>query len=240
MGPRSSLTERNVDVITWGGVAIELNLSYDNILVMLQLFDDKTVSDKSKPLIALNMLVVERSLLAQLNGEQLNKLLIDIFKAKLNIDLDKKERVNEITNKDNSTDEAEEDETFQEVPIVDFTIDAERIFSSFLFDYNINLIEQQGKLLWNEFLALFNNLSEETTMKTAIKYRTCEVPKKTKDNADQVKDIKKKKAFYELPQAKAMREARELKAYEDRMRRYKEARKQLAQENKGVKPTTDD
>ncbi|PGC44944.1 Gp15 family bacteriophage protein, partial [Bacillus wiedmannii] len=83
-----------------------------------------------------------------------------------NIDLDKKERVNEITNKDNSTDEAEEDETFQEVPIVDFTIDAERIFSSFLFDYNINLIEQQGKLLWNEFLALFNNLSEETTMKT--------------------------------------------------------------------------
>ncbi|MGG3523081.1 Gp15 family bacteriophage protein [Bacillus pseudomycoides] len=237
MGPRFSLTERNVDVITWGGVAIELNFSYDNILVMLKLFDDKTVPDKSKPLIALNMLVVERTLLAQLNGEQLNKLLIDIFKAKLNIDLDKKERVNEITNKDNSTDG--EGETFQEVPIVDFTIDASRIYSSFLFDYKIDLIEQQGKLLWNQFLALFNNLSEETPMKTAIKYRTCEVPKKTKDNADQVKDIKKKKAFYELPQAKAMREARELKAYEERMRRYKEARKQLAQENKVIKLTDD-
>ncbi|MGG3528919.1 Gp15 family bacteriophage protein [Bacillus pseudomycoides] len=238
MKPRFTLTERNVDRFHWHGVDIELNLSYDNILVMFQLFDDKKVSDNAKLPVALNMLVVERSLLAQLNGEQQNKLLVDIFKAKLNIDLDKKERVNEITNKDNSTDG--EDEAFQEVPVVDFTIDAERIFSSFLFDYNMNLIEQQGKLLWNQFLALFNNLSEETPMKTAIKYRTCEVPKKTKDNADQVKDIKKKKAFYELPKAKEIREASELKAYEERMRRYKEARKQLVQENKGVKPTRDD
>ncbi|WP_426981234.1 Gp15 family bacteriophage protein [Bacillus pseudomycoides] len=237
MKPRFTLTERNVDRFHWHGVDIELNLSYDNILVMFQLFDDKKVSDNVKLPVALNMLVVERSLLAQLNGDQQNKLLIDIFKVKLNIDLENTERVNEMTNKDNSTDVAEEDETFQEVPIVDFTIDAERIFSSFLFDYKINLIEQQGKLLWNEFLALFNNLSEGTPMKTAIKYRACEVPKKTKDNADQVKDIKKKKAFYELPQAKAMREARELKAYEDRMKRYKEARKQLAQENKAIKLT---
>ncbi|PEE04609.1 Gp15 family bacteriophage protein [Bacillus pseudomycoides] len=240
MKPRFTLTERNVDRFRWHGVDIELNLSYDNILVMFQLFDDKKVSDNAKLPVALNMLVVERNLLAQLNGDQQNRFLIDIFKAKLNIDLENTERVNEMTNKDNSQGGAEEGETFQEVPIVDFTIDAERIFSSFLFDYKINLIEQQGKLLWNEFLALFNNLSEETPMKTAIKYRTCEVPKKTKENTDQVKDIKKKKAFYELPQAKEMREARELKAYEDRMRRYKEARKQLAQENKVVKPTTDD
>lgn len=41
--PKFSLTERKYDVIYFGGVAVELNLSFDNILLMFQLFDDPGV-----------------------------------------------------------------------------------------------------------------------------------------------------------------------------------------------------
>ena len=113
------------------------------------------------------------------------------------------------------------------MPVVDFTIDAERIYSSFLFDYGIDLLEQQGKLMWNQFIALFNNLSEDSQMKIAIKYRTCSIPKKTEHNAEEIKNLKKLKDHYELPQAKVMREEEEKKRFEEYMRKRREAIKQL-------------
>lgn len=104
---------------------------------------------------------------------------------------------------------------------MNFTIDAEKIYASFLYDYGINLFEQQGKLQWDEFLALFNNLSEKTPMRTAIHYRTCEIPKKDKHNSDERKHIKQMKARYELPEAKVIREAKELQAFQKRMEEQK-------------------
>ncbi|KAB2159587.1 hypothetical protein FZI36_23180, partial [Cronobacter sakazakii] len=108
-----------------------------------------------------------------------------------------------------------------DIPVVNFTIDAERIYASFLYDYGINLFEQQGKLQWDEFLALFNNLSEKTPMRTAIYYRTCDIPKKDKYNGDERKRIKKMKAIYELPEAKVIREAKELQDFQKRMEAQK-------------------
>lgn len=213
-----SLTDRKFDVIHWGGVAVELNLSFDNILMLLKMFDDKSVRDRDKPYIALNMLVVEKQLLSQLNGEQCLKFLEDIFKEKLGIDIKSKKKNGQSQENTESQDDGSKD-----VPIVNYTVDAERIYSSFLMDYKIDLIAEQGKLLWNQFQALFNNLSENTPMKIAIKYRVCDVPKRTKDNAEEVKDIRRKKEYYELPEAKAIREANELRAYQRNMAAKKKA-----------------
>ncbi|MCP1285377.1 bacteriophage Gp15 family protein [Bacillus sp. S0635] len=213
-----SLTDRKFDVIIWGGVAVELNLSFDNILMLLKMFDDKGVRDRDKPYIALNMLVVEKQLLSQLNGERRLKFLEDIFKEKLGIDLQSKKK-----NGQSQENTESQDDGSNGVPIVNYTVDAERIYSSFLIDYKIDLIAEQGKLLWNQFQALFNNLSENTPMKIAIKYRVCDVPKRTKDNAEEVKDIRRKKEYYELPEAKAIREANELRAYQRNMAAKKKA-----------------
>ncbi|MFJ8457270.1 Gp15 family bacteriophage protein [Bacillus paramycoides] len=218
-----TLTDRNFDVIYWGGVAIELNLSFDNILMLLKMFDDKDVRDRDKPHIALNMLVVENQLLSQLNGEQRMNLLEDIFKAKLGIELKSKNKNGQSQENIDSQGNNIEDEESQDVPIVNYTVDAERIYSSFLMDYKIDLIAEQGKLLWNQFQALFNNLSENTPLKIAIKYRVCDVPKRTKENAEEVKDIRRKKEYYELPEAKAIREANALRAYERNMAAKKKA-----------------
>ncbi|MCC2436351.1 bacteriophage Gp15 family protein [Bacillus paranthracis] len=211
------LTDRNRDVYHWAGVDIELNLSFDNILKIMELFDDETISARAKPNIALLMLIVNHKLLDQLNWQGKEKLIIDIFKDKLNIDLTSDKKTGEMTEALGNT----ENEVVPDIPIVNFTLDADMIFASFLFDYNINLFEQQGKLQWSEFLALFNNLSEKTPMKIAIHYRTYEIPKKDKHNADERKRIKKMKERYELPEAKAIREEMEYKAYLKRLEAQK-------------------
>lgn len=207
------LTDRNRDVYTWAGVDIELNLSFDNILKIMELFDDKTVSDRAKPNIALMMLIVDHRILEQLDWRRKEQLIIDVFKDKLNINISSDKKKNEMTEAVGNTG----DEKPPEIPIVNFTLDAEMIFASFLYDYGINLFEQQGILQWSDFLALFNNLSEKTPMRTAIHYRTRDIPAKDKYNAEERKHIKKMKERYELPEAKEIREAIELKAFQDRM-----------------------
>lgn len=206
------LTDRNRDIYEWSGVPIELNLSFDNVLKLMELFDDPTIPKQIKPVIALNMLVVENLLLTQLDENQKEKLFLNVFKDKLGIDLSLSGKNNEITKSNDNN-----NSHLPNIPVVNFTIDAERIYASFLFDYGINLFEKQGEMQWDEFLALFNNLSEKSPMKIAMHYRTCEIPKKDKNNADERKRIKKMKELYELPEAKAIREAMELAAFQKRM-----------------------
>ncbi|TBX83971.1 hypothetical protein E0M29_28160 [Bacillus cereus] len=206
------LTDRNRDIYEWSGVPIELNLSFDNVLKLMELFDDPTIPKQIKPVIALNMLVVENLLLTQLDESQKEKLFLNVFKDKLGIDLSLSGKRNEITKSNDNN-----NSRLPNIPVVNFTIDAERIYASFLFDYGINLFEKQGKMQWDEFIALFNNLSEKSPMKIAMHYRTCEIPKKDKNNADERKRIKKMKELYELPEAKVIREAMELAAFQKRM-----------------------
>ncbi|WP_217563144.1 Gp15 family bacteriophage protein, partial [Paenibacillus sp. GbtcB18] len=189
----------------------------DNVLKIMELFDDETVSNRAKPNIALLMLIVDHSLLNQLNWQGKEKLIVDIFKDKLNIDLTADKKAGEMT----ETLGNPLNEEIPEIPVVNFTLDAEMIFATFLYDYNVNLFEQQGILQWEEFLALFNNLSEKTPMRTAIHYRTCEIPKKDKHNADERKRIKKMRERYELPEAKVIREEMEYKAYLRRLEAQK-------------------
>ncbi|WMY18280.1 Gp15 family bacteriophage protein (plasmid) [Bacillus tropicus] len=211
------LTDRYRDIYHWAGVDIELNLSFDNVLKIMELFDDETISNRAKPNIALLMLIVDHELLNHLNWQMKEKLIVDIFRDKLNIDLMADKKAGEMT----ETLGNPLNEESPEIPVVNFTLDAEMIFASFLYDYNINLFEQQGILQWGEFLALFNNLSEKTPMRTAIHYRTCEIPKKDKYNAEERKQIKKMKERYELPEAKAIREEMEYKAYLKRLEAQK-------------------
>lgn len=200
-----NLTEREYDFYTWNGVRIELNLAFDNVLLLFELFSDKELEIAMKLDIALQMLVVDKVLLHQLHGEQPIQLALDILKDKLGIEL--------LSNK--------VEERQQVIPIYDFVEDAERIYSSFLFDYNLDLIEQQGKLQWDKFIALFKNLSNESPMGQALYYRTCEIPPKDKHNAEERKRIKKMKEKYELPKAKEIREQREFEAFQKKMEAQK-------------------
>ncbi|MBJ9983588.1 hypothetical protein IBT50_25660 [Bacillus sp. S70] len=210
------LTEREYDFYTWNGVRLELNLAFDNILLLFDLFEDESINEYLKTDIALNMLVVDKVDINQLDVERKSMLLLDILKDRLDIDLRSlmKKKIEE-----------KEEEKAPTIPTVDFVVDAERIFSSFLFDYNVDLIEQQGKMQWNKFMALFRNLSSKSPMGQALHYRTCDIPPKDKTNAEERKRIKKMKELYELPKAKAIREQQEFIAFQKRMDAQKDKAK---------------
>ncbi|PGY99972.1 Gp15 family bacteriophage protein [Bacillus thuringiensis] len=210
------LTEREYDFYTWNGVRLELNLAFDNILMLFDLFEDESINEYLKTDVALNMLVVDKVDVNQLDVERKSMLLLDILKDRLDIDLRllMKKKIEE-----------KEEEKAPTIPTVDFVVDAERIFSSFLFDYSIDLIEQQGKMQWNKFMALFRNLSSKSPMGQALHYRTCDIPPKDKTNSDERKRIKKMKELYELPKAKAIREQQEFIAFQKRMEAQKDKMK---------------
>ncbi|SIR95366.1 Bacteriophage Gp15 protein [Bacillus cereus] len=210
------LTEREYDFYTWNGVRLEMNLAFDNILLLFELFDDESINEYLKTDIALNMLVVDKVTVNQLDIEQKSMLFVDILKDRLDIDL------NLLMNNKLKEKEEKKEEKAPTIPTVDFVVDAERIFSSFLFDYNIDLIEQQGKMQWNKFIALFRNLSSKSPMGQALHYRTCDIPPKDKNNAEERKRIKKMKEIYELPRAKEIREHLEFIAFQQRMEAQKD------------------
>lgn len=86
------------------------------------------------------------------------------------------------------------------VRAVDFTIDAAEIYASFMRDYRIDLVEEQGQMHWCRFIALFEGLSDDTPIKQIMRIRTEELPTLNKHNAAQIQRLTELKALYALPQ----------------------------------------
>lgn len=85
------------------------------------------------------------------------------------------------------------------VPVLDFEEDGDYIYASFMQEYGIDLIDQQGKLAWKKFLWLFNGLSPETKIKQVMRIRGMEIPKYTGKNMKQIQEIQELKSYYALP-----------------------------------------
>lgn len=206
-----SLTERNADIYRWHGVDIELNLAYDNVLVFLKMFGDESIPMERRMKLALTMLVVDKDILNPISDHgRLLDFTFDMLRDKLNLRIRDEDK---LPVKDNSDSENEE-ELDEPVPVYDWEEDAGYIYSSFLFDYGIDLIEQQGKLTWDRFITLFHDLSDKSKMGQALYYRTCPIPKKEKggDNEERKRIIKMKK-YYMLEKARPIIERNENRAY---------------------------
>lgn len=197
------LTDVNKDRYYWKGVNLELNLSFDNVLKFYELLSDQGIPVMAKLDIALEMFVVHSEILTQLNPLQAQQLVSGILKDKLDIDVSKKK------------------EESDDIPTYNFEEDASYIYASFLFDYNMDLFDQQGKLSWYRFVELFKNLSNDSPMGQAFHYRTCEVPKKTNHNGDEIKRIRAMKKRYELKSATAIRERLEFEAFQEQTKKFK-------------------
>ena len=52
------------------------------------------------------------------------------------------------------------------LPVLDFEEDGDYIYASFMQEYGIDLINQQGKLPWRKFLWLFNGLGADNKNQT--------------------------------------------------------------------------
>lgn len=159
------------------GKVFKLNLAFDVVLEVQNLFKED-LTDIEKIQTALNILIINRRALKGLNIQRRNDLLTDIFEEFINIKPKRK-------SKDNKK-------------VFDFEEDAEYIYSSFFMDYGLDLIEQQGKLHWRNFLALFQGLSDQTKIKEVMSIRGRDIPEPTKYNQKEIQNLRELKAFYAL------------------------------------------
>lgn len=88
--------------------------------------------------------------------------------------------------------------------LFDFDEDGEYIYASFRQAYGIDLIEEQGKLLWKPFVALFQGLPDGTKIREVMKIRGMEIPSYNGKNGKSIQEIMELKSYYALPAVGAL------------------------------------
>lgn len=216
------LTDELDDEIEYGDVILGLDMSYDNILRLYDVLEDEHIDTIEKIEITLEMLIFNFYEVEDLNLEEKYELFKFILKNFIDEDIDaKKKSEEEQKNSPNSSDKKK---------FFDFSVDAERIFASFMMDYKIDLIHLQGKLHWKKFIALFNGLSDDTPFKKVVNIREMDIPSPTQHNAKERAEIIKLKDLYSL-------ESKEEKT--NRLNTAFAVMKSKAQQNKKVEKEDD-
>ncbi len=174
-----TLYESFPDRIVVNGAEFRLTLYFDRVLRYLDLVRDSSVSAEDAAEVGYSWLVSSpKNAPAEVRSEVIQRIFGEIVHPPKR-QLRKKKKT---------------------VRAVDFTIDAAEIYASFMRDYGIDLIEEQGKMHWCRFIALFDGLSDDTPVKQIMRIRTEELPTLNKHNAAQIQRLTELKALYALPQ----------------------------------------
>lgn len=175
----SFLTEPLENIVAAGKLIFEVNPAFDVILDIQSLYREDELTDLDKLDQSLRMLVVNGKCLIHLSIPERSRLLNDIYKQCVNA------RKHPLTR--------------QKQPALDFEYDGEYIYSSFMLDYGIDLIDMQGILPWKKFIALFQGLSEKSKIREVMRIRSMDVPKYNGKNSKEIQQIQELKSFYALP-----------------------------------------
>ncbi len=173
------ITELWDTAIVYRGRRYRTNAAYDTVLAMQKLYKDERLSDAEKAEQALCMLLRHRRLVKVMSPEMKTGLLEEIFKSQIAVPAKPPSR--------------------EKTRVVDFELDGEYIYASFYQDYGIDLVEEQGRLHWKKFLALFQGLSDETKIKQIMNIRSMDIPEPTKYNQKQIQKLLELKSYYALP-----------------------------------------
>lgn len=173
------------DVVEIDGQTYELDMSFDNVIRLIDMLNDNELDDITKVETGLYMLLgVE----LDYDLEKKAKLFRTIFEQAI-AQGKKTEPAVDIAG--DPMPEKKEEEVYS------LKQDAEYIYASFMQDYGIDLIEQQGKLHWYKFKALLGGLRSDTQFKEIINIRTMELPS-GKGTEKERRRIKKLKEAYKL------------------------------------------
>lgn len=173
------LTEYQTSTVTLGKIRFLINPAFDIVLEIQRLFAEEELTEHDKVEQALDMLVINSRRLRALGIKEKVDLLNEIYRQCINTRKHPPSRKN--------------------IRVLDFEYDGEYIYSSFMLDYGIDLIDEQGRLPWKKFIALFQGLSENTKIREVMRIRSMDTPKPTGKNGKQIQEILDLKSYYALP-----------------------------------------
>lgn len=184
-----SLYYKSENIIQIEGQNYEVNLSFDNVLKLIDMLSDKEIDQKYKFILGINMMLGVSFLFPLERYQEIFNNIFSTFVVK----------------KEDSPVETDLDGNpmppkYKEDKKKNFSLkhDSDYIFASFYQAYQIDLIEQQGKLSWEKFSALLSGLPSNTKFKEVLdirnwkKYKGC-----PKEEINQMKELQQ---IYALPQ----------------------------------------
>lgn len=139
------------------GEMYRFDMSYDNVLRWYSLVEEENISDAEKLVTGFQMFF----------GKELDVSIDSMIKAVEDI-----ANYIQTTAYGNYNDSASSAERQSEPEkYFSYSQDAGAIYSSFMMDYQIDLVDQQGILQWDKFRALFSGLSDKTDFKHIMRIR---------------------------------------------------------------------
>lgn len=181
-----SLTSELEHSIVIGSQIVEVDFTFDVVLKWYELLEDDSINDIEKTLIGFNMFIGETS---EYDEQQIVEAMQSIS------DYLSQSAYGKFN--DEEIDSEFEVEPEPPTKYYSYTKDAEAIYASFLFDYNIDLVDAQGGMHWDKFKALFNNLSEKSPFQRIVSIRQTD-PNEYKDDPKAMQKVIEAQEFYRL------------------------------------------
>lgn len=176
-----SLTKELENSLNYQGIVYPLKLNYDNVLRWYELFDDPDIKDTEKIAVAFEMFTGS----CAINSE----FMIKAIKA-IEDHIQSSAYGNQASKDD--------PDSYDPIRFYSYQQDAEAIYASFLSQYGIDLVEQQGKLHWDKFKAMLIGLDEHTIFKRIINIRM--QPLSGDLDQEQLTQLTELQAYYGLKQ----------------------------------------
>src|SRR5690625_2639940 len=176
------------DTVNINGTEYVVDMSFDNILRLFDLIEDKTIRDDFKVNTGLLMLINDP--LEDYELQERTDIFIELVKSVIGSDAKESQPV-DIDGNPMPVMPSDNKKAY------DLAQDAEYIYASFMHTYKIDLFEQQGVLHWKKFKSLLNGLSEDSIFSRIVGIRTAELPsgKGMQKERERLRKLKKQYAL---------------------------------------------
>lgn len=170
-----------------------LNLSFDNVLRLFEMWRDEDVPEFVKPHFGIRILTGET--LEDFTVEEMSEVFNEVFEEHISLSEVEDNHV-EYDLAGNPMKTTASNGKQEQAPY-DIRYDGDYIYASFLQAYGIDLFDVQGELHWKKFNALLSGLPEGTKFMEVIKIRKWK-PQKG-DSAEYKEEMRRLQKDYALP-----------------------------------------
>lgn len=187
------LSRKLTDKLVIDDEEFPLNLSFDNVLRLFEMWRDEDVPEFVKPHFGIRILTGET--LEDFTVEEMSEVFNEVFEEHISLSTVEDNHV-EYDLAGNPMKTTASNGKQEQAPY-DIRFDGDYIYASFLQAYGIDLFDVQGELHWKKFNALLSGLPEGTKFMEVIKIRKWK-PQKG-DSAEYKDEMRRLQKDYALP-----------------------------------------
>lgn len=186
------LNDPLVTSIEFDGTELPIDLTFDNVLDVFDILEDSDLFPEEKVNMCLELLISDFEKIFQGSSEQQFLLFNYILENYISVGGSEGIETDRLGNPMPNA--------VKEKRTISLVHDAKYIYASFR-QIGINLFEEQGRMMWEEFQALLESLPDDTILARIMQIRTWEPSKG--ESAKEKERMRKLQQKYALPDSEA-------------------------------------